>query len=127
MTTAMTRIPKPGPMDPDARRIWNLNAAPAAAHGVLTEATATRFEALCFGAAMDARFVARLEEEPAPRERKALRVLRRRMQQLTRSCAWSLGLIPLERVETVPRGPGGADAELQEWIIVTPARGGEQP
>lgn len=103
-------------MTEDVRAIWEANAPAAAARGLLTARTADVFGALCFGVAMDARLVEKLGQERDGRARRTIRRLRRRMQELTRSCAWSLGLIALERVATVPHGPRGGDVEIEEWI-----------
>ena len=111
------RTVAPGPMSADARVLWIVAAPALAARGLSLEQgeIADAVSALCVCVALDHRIRARLTAaEPAERPR--IQALRDSTQRMARSCAWAIGLVPIERVPLVPRDAAGSDVELARWF-----------
>ena len=72
---------------------------------------------ISFGLAMDARIQVRMETA-TPEQRAALEDARHVLQQTTRAILANLNLLPITRVETVPRDETGRDRELAELFPV---------
>jgi hypothetical protein len=104
-------------MSPDARVLWEAAAPALVARGFPLEhgETAEALAALCLCVAMDHRIRVRLAAA-LPGERRRIQSLRDSTQRMARSCAWALGLLPIERIEHVPRDAAGADVELGEFF-----------
>jgi hypothetical protein len=77
-----------------------------------------RLGPLAFGLALDARIEARLAATDDPEARRALEDQRVVQQQVTRSCAWALGLLSTAAVQPVPRDAEGRDCGLAELLPV---------
>jgi hypothetical protein len=77
-----------------------------------------RLGPLAFGFALDARIEARLAATDDPGAVRALEDQRIVQQQVTRACAWRLGLLSTAAVHPVPRDAAGRDCELSELLPV---------
>jgi hypothetical protein len=104
-------------MAPDVAVLWDVAAPALAARGLPLDhpPTAEALAALCLGLAMDCRLQARWVMA-SPADRAAIERLRPSLQKMARSCAWALGLLPIERISHVPRDARGQDVELWEWF-----------
>jgi hypothetical protein len=111
----VTLIALPPEMAADVRVVWEVLAPALERRGIrLTGKRADAVAALAFGLAMDERLRQKHALVPVS-DRAVVERLRARMQEGARASAWVLGLLPIERVKTVPRDADGRDVELWEF------------
>jgi hypothetical protein len=77
-----------------------------------------RLGPLAFGLALDCRIESRLAATDDPEAIRALEDQRAVGQQVTRSCAWALGLLSTAAVHPVPLDAHGRDCQLAELLPV---------
>jgi hypothetical protein len=103
----------PRPLSADVAAVLRQLRGMPVAHGI----DDARLGPVAFGLALDARLAHRLHDVE-PDARAEQEQLRHAMQRTTRAVLWGLGLLPLARVEIVPRDAAGVDVEVAELFPV---------